>query len=199
MHSPLQFVPVNTEARPSHVVMSPMVEPYLGKLCQRLAGLELQDAQVGTNASHAVYPAQRVTRLAWIGYDPAFPEVASLFVRLMEYVQLANLHLGLDLWGFAEPLQYGVYETGGHYTWHMDHGPGGKPRPVRKLSFTLQLSDPAEYEGGELEILGDQRTAMPRDRGTLIVFPSYLSHRVKPVRSGTRRSLVGWVCGPDFR
>ena len=66
------------------------------------------------------------------------------------------------------------------------------PPKVRILSFTVQLSDPAEYEGGELQI-GLQN--MTRTRGSAVVFPSYQLHRVSPVTEGRRASLVGWVMG----
>ena len=60
----------------------------------------------------------------------------------------------------------------------------------------MQLSDPADYDGGELELKNSTRTLVaPRAQGTLIVFPSFLLHRVAPVTRGTRRSLVGWASG----
>jgi PKHD-type hydroxylase len=72
-------------------------------------------------------------------------------------------------------------------------------RPRRKLSRSLQLTDPSTYEGGTLEFLtGTRPQIAPRDRGALIAFPSFGVHRVAPVTAGTRKSLVIWVTGPQF-
>ena len=85
---------------------------------------------------------------------------------------------------------------GGHFGWHMDVG----PRTPRKLSLTLQLTDPSRYQGGELQFFtGDIVRTAPRDRGMLIAFPSYMVHQVTPVTAGTRKSIVAWVSGPQFR
>ena len=73
------------------------------------------------------------------------------------------------------------------------------PAP-RKLSATLQLTDGALYEGCDLELFGTHQVeAAPRTRGSLVVFPSYVLHRVTPIRTGTRKALVIWSTGPDFR
>ncbi len=72
---------------------------------------------------------------------------------------------------------------------------------VRKLSFALQLSDSNEYTGGEVQFLdnGGKTYFAPKQRGTLMVFDSRTKHRVRRVRSGLRKSLVGWVVGPRWR
>jgi PKHD-type hydroxylase len=103
---------------------------------------------------------------------------------------------GLAISGIGYPLQLTLYPEGGHYGWHVDIG-GGELRK-RKLSFTVQLSGDADYEGGEFE------TAVPgavgtRERGSLIIFPSFLVHRVRPVTRGERWALVGWVVGPPWQ
>jgi PKHD-type hydroxylase len=72
----------------------------------------------------------------------------------------------------------------------------------RKLSLIIQLTDPSEYEGGDFQFDSDIPQPDPaeiKQRGTVIVFPSFLRHRVTPVTSGVRRSLVSWVEGPKFR
>ena len=104
-----------------------------------------------------------------------------------------------DLFGFAEHLQFAEYNApGGHFAAHIDSGYGFG---VRKLSVTIQLSDPNDYDGGDLEIIENSEfpTVMPKDQGTMIVFPSYMLHRVLPVTRGTRHSIVGWVSGPPLR
>ena len=100
-----------------------------------------------------------------------------------------------------EPLQYSEYGVGGEYGWHRDiHD---KPYPnglVRKVSFSTILND--DFEGGEFDI----ETRNPADKKrydtfdnkkqNTIIFPSYMWHRVRPVKSGVRKSIVGWVLGP---
>lgn len=95
-------------------------------------------------------------------------------------------------------LQLARYEAGHFYDWHVDmiH----EPDTSRKLSFSVQLSDGGDYEGGALEfMLGTNRPAAPRTQGIIAFFPAYVLHRVLPVSRGVRWSLVGWCYGPHFR
>jgi PKHD-type hydroxylase len=141
--------------------------------------------------------AVRITQVAWIANSPA---AAPFYEKLAGAVQHLNSRFyRYDVTGL-ETLQYTVYhaDQGSHYHWHMDYGIHN-PRP-RKISMTLQLTDPARYEGGELQFQAGHRTASaPRRRGALIAFPSFILHRVTPVTAGTRKSLVAWAAGPDFR
>ena len=72
----------------------------------------------------------------------------------------------------------------------------GSSNKVRKLSMTIILND--EFEGGEFELLGHQKPVEENGMGTVIIFPSYMVHRVRPITSGTRYSLVAWICGEPF-
>lgn len=107
-------------------------------------------------------------------------------------------HYRLDLLGFGEGLQLTNYtqEANGMYGWHQDYGVAVS----RKLSMAMQLTDPSEYEGGDLQIMtsGDVQT-VPKKRGLIALFPSYVLHQVTPVTKGTRQSLVAWVTGPAFK
>ncbi len=99
-----------------------------------------------------------------------------------------------------EPLQFSEYHENqeGFYAPHLDSGE--QFAGYRKLSFVLQLTDPSEYEGGELVLhIGPEPTVLPKDRGKLLFFPSYTLHEVRPVTRGVRHSLVGWVAGPRFK
>jgi hypothetical protein len=123
-------------------------------------------------------------------------------------------------------VQYTQYGEGQFYNWHIDAGIENCYKPqtilhggfhnqpftlpdgvivgnekVRKLSFSLQLADPSEYTGGEVQFLSNsgQTFFAPKQRGTLIIFDSRTAHRVRKVRSGLRKSLVGWVVGPRWR
>lgn len=110
----------------------------------------------------------------------------------------------LDLFGFTEELQYTTYEgkqditEAGHYTWHVDKG--NAVAAPRKLSIVIQLSDPSEYDGGNLEIFtGGSPITLKKQQGLLYAFPSYIVHRVTPVTAGKRRTLVIWLSGPKFK
>jgi predicted 2-oxoglutarate/Fe(II)-dependent dioxygenase YbiX len=85
-----------------------------------------------------------------------------------------------------------------HYDWHTDMGQFYAAS--RKLSFSLQLSDGAAYDGGDLEFYNTTvEKSLFRALGTLIVFPAYWMHRVHPVTRGQRDAVVGWVHGPSYR
>ena len=117
------------------------------------------------------------------------------------YVLQANeSNFGYDIKPFGDRyLQYTSYSEGEHYNWHVDTI--RKEDSIRKLSFSLQLSDPEDYSGGELQFIdeGDKLFFAPKDRGTIIIFDSRIKHRVMKVRSGCRKSLVGWVEGPKWK
>jgi predicted 2-oxoglutarate/Fe(II)-dependent dioxygenase YbiX len=110
-------------------------------------------------------------------------------------IWLAMLRANAVTGGFdlktVEPLQLAEYAVGDGYDWHLDIGPG--TADLRKLSASVQLSDPAEYDGGDLEIWGTG--GVDRARGTIIAFPSYIPHRVTAVTRGVRRALVAWAAG----
>lgn len=124
----------------------------------------------------------------------------------------------------GESLQYTRYETGEFYNWHQDADVHSFYKPenvfgksaskesandfinlnlekVRKLSIVIQLSSPDDYEGGNLELIdgNNNRFVAPRIRGTVILFDSRTRHRVTKIRSGVRKSIVGWAIGPRWR
>jgi PKHD-type hydroxylase len=122
-----------------------------------------------------------------------------IFERLQGVVQAMNESFyRFDLDGFFQGLQFTKYTAPGqHYTWHVDRG---VTTGVRKLSLSLQLTDPDTYEGGDLELkFGEEAQTASRDRGMICLFPSWSLHRVSPVTKGTRYSLVAWVSGPPFK
>ena len=97
-----------------------------------------------------------------------------------------------------EGFQFTNYKApGDKYGKHIDRS---QNMIVRKLSLSIQLTDPKEYEGGELYIYeGDKGEKMKQGQGDLILFPSYMLHEVKPVTKGERNSLVCWVTGKQFK
>lgn len=159
-------------------------------------GLAPMRAELAGDRKHA--DDLRITRVAWMERKP---ESAWLYAKLEEAVLQINAEFyRFDLFGLVESFQYTVYEgtEGGHYGWHVDIGE--RNYEPRKISLSLQLSDPARYQGCDLVLqAGNKPHAAERARGTLIAFPSYVLHRVTPIESGTRKSLVCWVSGPEFR
>lgn len=90
---------------------------------------------------------------------------------------------------------HGDNQDPGKYGRHTD----GVIHTTRKLSFSIQLSDPDEYEGGDLIIHSDGRAnVVERKKGLIVFFPSFTDHEVTPVTKGIRKSLVGWIHGPHF-
>lgn len=126
------------------------------------------------------------------------PESNWLYERLTTMILEANARWWrFDLVGLVEDLEFLRYEAGGHFVLHPDFMAGSASR--RKISLSVQLSDPRSYDEGGLEILGTERTVASRERGSVTLFPSYVLHRVLPVTAGVRFAIVGWVYGPPFR
>ena len=99
-----------------------------------------------------------------------------------------------------EILQFTEYssETADHYKKHIDTLM--RSYGYRKLSFSVQLTNPDEYKGGDLNIYTQEDPmVLSRDQGSLVAFPSFRLHEVTPIESGTRYALVGWVLGPKFK
>ena len=90
-------------------------------------------------------------------------------------------------------------EDNGHYDWHQDVNWNGQIDIDRKISITVQLSNENEYDGGNFEFDELETNTNFKLKGTIIIFPSYLRHRVTPVTSGVRKSLVAWFSGPQWR
>tara|TARA_R100001460_G_scaffold12447_3_gene28610 strand:+ start:559 stop:1194 length:636 start_codon:yes stop_codon:yes gene_type:complete len=144
-----------------------------------------------------------------------------IYKELHPYIKKANELAGWNYqWDYSEQCQFTKYKLGQYYDWHCDswNKPYDKPNDlnqhgkVRKLSMTCQLTDGSEYEGGELQF--DYRDYDPHMRdelkhvrsckeilskGSIVVFPSHVWHRVKPVTKGTRYSLVMWNLGYPFK
>jgi len=142
-----------------------------------------------------------------------------IYKELHPYIHQANKNAGWNYdWDWSESCQFTKYKLNQYYDWHCDswdkpyEEEGPTKGKVRKLSMTCQLTDGSEYEGGELEF--DFRNYDPHMRdesihkvqckeilpkGSIIVFPSFVWHRVKPVTKGVRYSLVMWNLGYPFK
>jgi PKHD-type hydroxylase len=155
-----------------------------------------QDATISNDST--VEDAVRKSKIKWITLDEKSH-------WLYEKLALLSHHCNMDKWKFnlhsiIDHIQYTEYhDNGGHYTWHMDIGPEGMNH--RKVSITIQLSSPDEYEGGELQLLAHDNNHKPMEKkkGAAVLFPSFLVHRVTPVTKGIRKSLVLWVGGDSYK
>jgi PKHD-type hydroxylase len=139
----------------------------------------------------------RKSKIKWI-----YPNDDSqwLYDKIINMVVEANNTMwNFNLHSVIDSIQYTEYsEGGGHYDWHMDIGPGSISH--RKVSITIQLSDPSEYEGGDLELwYGGSVLQIPKNKGLTVLFPSFSMHRVTPITKGTRKSLVLWVGGEHYK
>ena len=138
----------------------------------------------------------RDSKISWLypvdGMDWVFRRVTDITLNLNERF------FKFDLFGLNEGFQFTNYEApSGKYGKHVDRGMN---MAVRKLSISIQLTNPEEYEGGELYLYNDDKgTLMNKTQGTLILFPSYVLHEVMPVTKGERNSLVTWVTGTQFK
>ena len=181
---------------PLHLVPNALTTAECDALITLAASHQLKDAGlVGGQTAHSIRRAD----LAWLD---DIPEAAWVMDRMMRMVSQANHQaFGFDITDFGESPQVARYDASreGHFDWHSDIG-AGNWAAKRKLTIVIQLSNPDDYQGGALELRPDSniRTA-PTTRGTAILFPSFVLHRVTPVTSGTRFSLTLWSHGPAFR
>ena len=155
-----------------------------------------QKAQVGMDTKGGVDTNKRVTTISWIPFN----EMPQLYDALATFIQKANLnHFGFDNVRVTEQAQFTEYPEGGFYDWHMDTDVDMKNEPpVRKISMTLLLNHPSEFEGGDLELMIPGRFKKI-EQGHAIAFASFINHRVNKVTRGVRQSLVVWFGGTPFR
>jgi PKHD-type hydroxylase len=162
-------------------------------------GLTMEKAELSVGG--AGYENIRATQVAWV---PREARTEHLYRRMEEAILQINARFfRFDLSGLAM-FQYALYggAEGGHFDWHKDYGrdPSDPDQEPRKLTISLQLSEASDYEGCDLQLRGgNQIDTAPRTRGSLIAFPANVLHQVTPIRSGTRRTLVAWAVGPEFR
>ena len=164
-----------------------------------LIGTERMRSLVGNSDNQGLDKEVRNSTHRWFATD------CWLAGMMSHFINEANSKLyNFDITGWADSIQYTEYKgKGTHYAWHCDSSAAAHlENSVRKLSISLMLSDPEDYEGGELQLMfpgnKDMLTVKP-ELGQAIIFPSYVQHRVRPLKSGKRISLVGWYGGPAFK
>lgn len=135
----------------------------------------------------------RQCRNAWL--DPS-EDTAWLYRRVGEVFEEANARFRFRLCGLIESVMVVEYGPGDQFDWHLDSGPSLAAN--RKLSLSIQLSPPSEYDGGRLEFSGKSVPEEAARHGTAIVFPPFLAHRISTIERGRRLALVAWAYGPTF-
>lgn len=194
-------------------------------------GQEEVTAMIGDPGSGGADDAQvRSGKVKWFMNQNMQNSIPDVYDKLFKLIEEANAS---SEWNhkieFVENLQYTIYNApaktkkkkGDFYTWHTDSGPEPLPNgKIRKLSLSVQLSDPEEYEGGNFQWLEptellngmgkglgmrlDMNHAVRtvpfsgKTKGTCIIFPSFTYHQVTPVTHGTREALVGWFAGDTY-
>jgi PKHD-type hydroxylase len=176
----------------SHVVLDKVFSVQeLDKICELWDDEIAKEGKVGgtntTNYDHRkaqeIFLKQEQT--AWI-YDKIATNM--LMINAIRYK--------FDIRGFLEMIRLIRYTEGDFFNWHMDYNAGWSSN--RKLVMSLQLSDADDYEGGDLQLMTSS-IQVPRTRGTAVIFPSFVLHRVTPITSGKRLCIIGLIGGPPFR
>lgn len=157
-------------------------------------------AYVGGQGSGHINEHIRKTQVSWLDLNQ---ESLPIWEKITDTISEVNRRFfHFDLTGCYEPIQLGLYRAKdqGHYDWHTDSGITDNRVP-RKLSMALLLSDPEDFEGGELQIKvsNDNPINLELKRGRAWFFSSNTLHRVTPVTKGIRKSAVLWIGGPQFR
>jgi len=161
------------------------------------------------NPNVGVVKSTRETNLKWISLDE---NSNWLFKKIIQCINETNVNNYGYILKFVEDIQFLEYtsQTKGFYSKHTDCGNRFEIEnfvDIRKLSFSIQLSDSSDYEGGELKFYTGKKSiytnkaegdTAKKDKGTIIFFPSHVLHEVTPVTKGTRYSLVSWIQGPNL-
>ena len=178
-------------------------EYVLKKIDKTISNMDLQikKSLVNKEALSGRDPNIRISKQAWI-------KELSFCKYFFDIGQKVN---DVCKWNFdikgIEPIQFGIYSDGGKFDWHVDQSSQVyfKNGSIRKISMTLFMNNPDEYEGGEfdLEVFKPETKTRYKTfklkKGSAIFFQSDIYHRVRPVSSGVRKSLVAWYSGPIFR
>jgi PKHD-type hydroxylase len=188
------------------------------KLCEEIIkfGNSKEAVQAGIGEENEInfnVLKKRNSKVSWLNEPWIYNEI-------IPYVKTANVNAGWDFqWDWAENIQFTKYGKNQFYNWHCDSFTKPYERPedlnfhgkIRKLSATINLTDPKEYSGGDFQFdfrnyNPDQRTKKnittikkAKTQGTIIVFPSHVWHRVTPITRGNRSSLVIWCLGYPFK
>ena len=165
-----------------------IIEEFLKKM----ENIELTKGEIGDGH---VITSKRTSDIFWLPKTDEYFSIYEIFHKIIADINSKVYKFRIS--SISNDIQYTVYrgDEQGHYDWHLDMGPS---HSTRKLSLVMQLSDPSEYEGGELQINTGAIDIVKKQKGSIVIFPSYLLHRVTPVTKGIRKTLVLWIDGPPF-
>lgn len=148
--------------------------------------------KAGAGVEAAQLAQIRRSQVSWLDYD----EHAWVYKKVWKMALDANKKFRFNIDSIADRIQIAVYDQSeqGFYRWHSDNSPH---LMIRKISISIPLNDPSEYDGGELQFnLNGDPIQINQKKGTAIAFPSFILHRVTPVTRGRRYSMVTWIYGP---
>jgi PKHD-type hydroxylase len=162
---------------------------------------EFSDGKMGSGVSTDSTNTGRIDKkyrdseISWLRWSPESRWIFDKFSGLLG--QINHAHFMYDIDGF-DAFQYTKYKKNQHYNWHFDAFTEYQAFE-RKISAVVMLTDPEKYTGGELEVVIDGNIEKPMSirppKGSVIFFASWMPHRVAPVKSGVRKSLVAWIMG----
>jgi PKHD-type hydroxylase len=160
--------------------------------------LTFYNAMVGASTSESIlHKKTRDSKIAGIGYENNI----NIYEKIIHKITSINYYRFAFALTGIECLQYTIYSKKNFYNFHNDVSFHSEKNLMRKLSIVIGLSKcNEEYEGGEFLIMphGKDATSLILDRGDVLAFPSYVPHKVNPVKKGTRKTIVGWALGPKF-
>lgn len=170
--------------------LSPQRCNELIKICREECAM--QDGTIFSQTDLTTNSSVRDTQIGWT-HNSEIKDIVDYY-----YKEANRNAFSLDA-SYIPSVQYGEYREGSFYSWHHDINWSADTPYDRKLSVVIQLTDPAEYEGGKFEFKHVETPENFITQGSILVFPSYLEHQVTRVSKGLRRSLVAWVEGPRWR
>lgn len=167
---------------------------------------EKEQGQIGTIEEDAETLLKfRSSRVSFINYSKEYSWLFNKFNKIIQNVNEEYYNFDLNGYDFVQYSEYLANEKG-HYDYHIDLMMDMIPQKdydflYRKLSFSLCLNQQGtDYSGGDFKIkTGAEEVSMKLNKGDMLVFPSFILHKVEPVTEGVRKSLVGWVTGPKFK
>ena len=215
----MNLLRINKEIRPVYWVDNFLYNVEVDKILKYAEQINPEPAKVGGNIQEEEkkpftpdyhiknpnigdVPRIRQSILKWIELNP---DTNWLYKKLISQIHKVNQENFDYILKFVENLQLTEYNENqqGFYSKHDDCGNSSRLEnfvDIRKLSFSIQLTNPQEYKGGELILyINDKEFFAPKTKGTIIFFESNIIHEVKPVKKGTRYALVSWIQGPNLR
>jgi PKHD-type hydroxylase len=191
------FIPKHVKPLPCFCIVEDVFDSKEITKIQDLEDLQkFQKAAVGATNTPIINESVRNSDIMWIHPDRESEWLFSKFAHLASNVNQDFFLYEIEM---LEAFQYTIYrENHNHYSWHIDHFTEYQAFE-RKISATILLSDPVEYDGGEFQIVTNGNIANPEThklkKGSVIFFASWMPHQVLPVTKGIRKSLVAWIQG----